>query len=316
MSLCSSLLLLIMDNDVIPSPLSALLTAYGADDFLLVGGVIIIVLSSIFILSSSLPDQSAFATFPGENGLIAFSARPDEQTVLGVYLTNSDGTGQERIDAEKGYGTLSNTPAWSPDRIKIAFTHYDASTVANINVMNYDGSNQIDLTQYPIDSYVYNVMGSWSPDGNKIAFQGGGNPDIHVMNADGTGRRQLTNTAGEQPAWSPEGDKIAFTRDGEIYIMNAADGGNQVKLTGEHLINEHVPDWGTQTTLPPSEKDASPPIIFVPEDIVVEATSEQVAQVTFTVTAQDNVDGTATLEEDGTTITHVNNPSASAPGRQ
>jgi HYR domain len=37
--------------------------------------------------------------------------------------------------------------------------------------------------------------------------------------------------------------------------------------------------------------------------MVVEATSEQVAQVTFTVTAQDDVDGAATLEEDGTTTT-------------
>ena len=37
--------------------------------------------------------------------------------------------------------------------------------------------------------------------------------------------------------------------------------------------------------------------------MVVEATSEQGARVTYTVTAQDNVDGNATLEEDGTTIT-------------
>jgi hypothetical protein len=34
---------LIMDNDVIPSPLSALMATYRADDFLLVGGVIVIV---------------------------------------------------------------------------------------------------------------------------------------------------------------------------------------------------------------------------------------------------------------------------------
>jgi hypothetical protein len=46
-----------MDNDVTPSPLSALMAAYGADDFLLVGGVIVIVLSSIFILASSLLDH-------------------------------------------------------------------------------------------------------------------------------------------------------------------------------------------------------------------------------------------------------------------
>nr|MDQ3968883.1 hypothetical protein [Thermoproteota archaeon] len=40
-----------------------------------------------------------------------------------------------------------------------------------------------------------------------------------------------------------------------------------------------------------------PPTLIVPEDIVVESTSEQGAVVRYTVTAQDNVDGTATLDE-------------------
>jgi hypothetical protein len=37
--------------------------------------------------------------------------------------------------------------------------------------------------------------------------------------------------------------------------------------------------------------------------MIVEATSEQGTEVTYTVTAEDNVDGNATLEEDGTTVT-------------
>jgi Tol biopolymer transport system component len=363
-------------------------------------GVSAIFSSNIFVIlpqavvSNQQQPQSAFATFPGENGLIAFSARPDEQTVLGIYVMNSDGTNQRRIDAEKGYGRLSNIPVWSPDGTKIAFIRYDANNVANINVMNYDGSNQIDLTQYPVDSYVFNVMGSWSPDGSKIVFQsnrggdyydiyvmnaadGGqiqrltsgirgsqypdwspdgskivfdsnrdgnwgiyvmnadgsgqtrltstnneheqlptwspdgskiafqsGGPDsgldIYVMNADGTGRRQLTSSESEQPTWSPESDKIAFTRFGEIYVMDAADGGNQIRLTGEHLINEHIPDWGSQTTLPPLERDVSSPTLTVSEDITAQATTANGGTVvTYNVTAEDNVDGTATLEEDG-----------------
>ena len=44
------------------------------------------------------------------------------------------------------------------------------------------------------------------------------------------------------------------------------------------------------------EEDTTPPILTVPEDIVVEPTSfTEGAQVRYTVTAQDNVDGT---EED------------------
>jgi hypothetical protein len=52
--------------------------------------------------------------------------------------------------------------------------------------------------------------------------------------------------------------------------------------------------------------DTAPPVLIVPEDIVVNATSEQGAVVTYTVTTQDNVDGTFTLEEDGITITRDN----------
>jgi Ca2+-binding RTX toxin-like protein len=49
--------------------------------------------------------------------------------------------------------------------------------------------------------------------------------------------------------------------------------------------------------------DTTPPTLTVPEDRMVEATSTAGAVVTYTVTAEDNVDGTATLEEDGTTVT-------------
>src|SRR3989442_7570494 len=63
----------------------------------------------------------------------------------------------------------------------------------------------------------------------KIAFGSDrdGNPEIYVMNADGSGVTRLTNNPATdfQLAWSPDGTKIAFRtdRDGnwEIYVMNA-----------------------------------------------------------------------------------------------
>jgi Ca2+-binding RTX toxin-like protein len=53
---------------------------------------------------------------------------------------------------------------------------------------------------------------------------------------------------------------------------------------------------------PPPEEDTTPPTLTVPEDIVFEATSAEGAQVTFTVTAEDNVGGTATLDENNMLI--------------
>jgi Tol biopolymer transport system component len=86
---------------------------------------------------------------------------------------------------------------------------------AQIYTMNSDGSDPVRLTSEPYDDY----YPSWSPDGTRIAFY------VHlswqswalvVMNADGSGRRQITQGTGcaacaFAPYWSPDGTRIGFT---------------------------------------------------------------------------------------------------------
>jgi Tol biopolymer transport system component len=74
-----------------------------------------------------------------------------------------------------------------------------------------------------------------------------GNREIYVMNADGSGVRNLTTNPADDrdPAWSPDGGQIAFhsMRDGngEIYVMNA-DGSNPRNLTNNPASDFH-PAW-------------------------------------------------------------------------
>ena len=76
------------------------------------------------------------------------------------------------------------------------------------------------------------------------------NNEIFLINADGTGKTQLTNNAGRDcgPAWSPDGSKIAFYvhfdnfNTWSEFIMDA-DGTNIQRLTNQPYVCDGSPRW-------------------------------------------------------------------------
>ncbi|PVG80749.1 hypothetical protein DDE18_21640 [Nocardioides gansuensis] len=56
-----------------------------------------------------------------------------------------------------------------------------------------------------------------------------GQTDVFNINPDGSHRRQLTTTGGDDPVWSPDGTEIAFERGEAIWLMDAL-GGSQRRL--------------------------------------------------------------------------------------
>ena len=107
---------------------------------------------------------------------------------------------------------------------------------------------------------VYDSAGSWSPDGERIAFESDvdGDMDIYTMREDGTDRRQLTGVEpdgdahDEGAAWSPDGLQIAFTSGpgnlmGDVHVMNA-DGTGVRRITFNDdprrgWARDEAPDW-------------------------------------------------------------------------
>jgi Tol biopolymer transport system component len=123
---------------------------------------------------------------------------------------------------------LTCTASVAPARIAFVSNregNYDIFT------MNVDGSGLINLTSAVTD---WERAPTWSPDGSKIAYSTGLSHAIWVMNADGSGKTNvsLTGTDGAA-AWSPDGARIAFSRTRnfvtEVFSMNA-DGSDQTSL--------------------------------------------------------------------------------------
>jgi dipeptidyl aminopeptidase/acylaminoacyl peptidase len=114
---------------------------------------------------------------------------------------------------------------------KIAFVSGDVGYNTTIHAMNADGSNPALLTT---TSPSFDTHPSWSPDGSKLAVANG---EIVVMNADGSGRTNLTNHRGDSdsPSWSHDGRQIAFiTSNGDgnagVFVVNV-DGSALTRLT-------------------------------------------------------------------------------------
>jgi Tol biopolymer transport system component len=127
----------------------------------------------------------------------------------------------------------------APTNGRLAFNCGD-----HICTVNPDGTGQIDLfAQYEPTDVVTGYYPRWSPDGTQLAFSGydrrgsvsggGANYDIFVVNADGSGLRNVTTSADDvaagasqgMPVWSPDGSMIAFEGDDGrtdgLFVMNA-----------------------------------------------------------------------------------------------
>ena len=145
-------------------------------------------------------DDAAFPVWSPMGTHIAFLASEGQggEGLLGIYLMNADGSNPTSLvsGAVLG-GHLPLEFAWSPDGAKIAFISLGDDN-SDIYVINADGSNLRRLTE----SNALDRQPLWSPDSTRIVFtrttlaskeDEGGNPDIYLVNADGSGIIQLTD---------------------------------------------------------------------------------------------------------------------------
>ncbi len=177
-----------------------------------------------------------------------------------IYTVNRDGTDTRRLTQ---YDVYTAEGVLSPDGKRIVFTSLKDGDL-DIYTMNTDGSDVRRLTNTP----GYDGGAWWSPDGKQIVYRANHPTDsaelkayrdllaqrlvrpsrveLFVMNADGSGQRQITRLGGANfgPSWTPDGRRIVFSsnyknpRSGnfDLYMVDAADGGNLEQITfDEHF---------------------------------------------------------------------------------
>jgi Tol biopolymer transport system component len=179
------------------------------------------------------PDGSQLV-FYREDRSVSFLGYP----VFRLMVMDADGTNLREIPGAHKPDDVP--PDWSPDGSLIL---YASMSLAG-------GSLQDDLATIPVAGGASHRLtetapaeesgGDWSPDGRSIAFKrlNGGNWEIWVMNANGSGQRRLAavpDADAAAPDWSPDGSKVAFLgyvggvnggfkSHGSVYVVDVATG--------------------------------------------------------------------------------------------
>jgi TolB protein len=179
--------------------------------------------------------NSGGADWSNQKQLIAFQSNRENQTPQ-IFLMNRDGSDPHVLLHLTGGAAF---PSFSQSGNALCF--HSQTAPRDIYTVNIDGTGLTNVTgALPGEPTLTgsNIRCDWSAKGNAIAFTSDrdGDQDIYIVQPDGTGLWQLTDTAGSDanPAFAPKGDLIAFesnrTGSPEIWVMGS-DGSNPMPLT-------------------------------------------------------------------------------------
>jgi len=181
-----------------------------------------------------------------------------------IYVINPDGSNEQRVTDGSA---IDASPAWSPDRTRIAFSRSPTSfTPAYIFVVNVDGTGLVQLTSS--GNTRDDLWPAWSPDGKRIAFTRiepiTFNGHTFLMSDTGTNLTPLTLAfRAFWPTWSPDGTLIAFGVDNGGLSYMGADGGVATQLIIGSGASLGMPVWSPDGTRIAFSTEASPTIHFV-----------------------------------------------------
>ena len=275
------------------------------------------------------PNQDLDPSISPDGTKIVFYSQRDGNRE--IYVMDADGGNQTNIS---NHGADDVEPSWSPNGNRIVFSSSRDGGNYNLFIVNADGSDLTQVTDSPdedrnpswsydptvitfqskppagdVAAYNINTDGTnlqklptgdgteYSPHSSKNSF------DIYIMNSDGTGVVNLSQSVGNNTdvSFSPDGLKLVFEsdRDGnyQVYKMDV-DGTNQVNISN-NAFNDKYPSWSPDGNkiLFNSDRDGDKEIFIMNTDGTV---PEKLTNDVF-----DNY--SPTYSPDGTKIAFVSN---------
>ncbi|MDQ3930464.1 MAG: hypothetical protein M3328_15140 [Chloroflexota bacterium] len=191
-------------------------------------------------LGPTIPETSS-------QGRISF-VRTIEGQAQSLFVVNPDGSNQQQLTRD----IHIDQSAWAPNGKYIVAQAQFNNVAAILRVEVGPDNKPVEILNLTDGDTAESVFPAWSPDGTQIAIQskrGGGDWQIHVMNADGSNKRMVTDGKGQAkfPVWSPDSKSIAYVLSdgqsvaGEINVVPAA-GGAAKAITSNGSVKTN-PIW-------------------------------------------------------------------------
>lgn len=204
-----------------------------------------------------LPDDEAQSAFSPGGTRIAYRRRPAAGVPFQVFVMNADGTDPRQVTTDASVNATQ--PGWSPDGTQLVYRRSTPGQNASGDVwaIGVDGTGARALVTTPVGDERYPVL---SPDGTRLAFTSsreGGQFDIFVGGAEGSGQTRLTTDPGydSAPSWSPDATRLAFERGArlddeptkDVWVMDA-DGTDQAVLAATPGVVDEGPAFSPDGT--------------------------------------------------------------------
>lgn len=190
------------------------------------------------------PEYDASWAPDGKRLVFCAIAQSPGQGNLELCTVGVDDLTSRHLIGDSGKLSHEESPAWSPDGKRIAFTSTREGN-QEIYLIDADGQNLKRITQDPgLDAHP-----TWTPNGKQLLFATSRWGDLEIATVDPQGAQiqRLTHQKGldDYPVCSPDGRTIAFTSlrsgDFEIYTM-PRDGGLPTNVSNNPEI-DNFPSW-------------------------------------------------------------------------